>query len=150
LAGRIGRGAPVVSAVLVTTVALVLTSAALAGGLVAAGVEGADATVYAASLGVLGLVFAGIAAVCSQLVERVRGVYTIGLGVLVVSYLLRGAGAVLDNPLTWLSPLGWAEEARAFGDTRWWPVLVSLGVAVLLVVVAAVLRYRRDLGSAAL
>src|SRR5699024_9928262 len=58
--------------------------------------------------------------------------------------------AVLDNPLTWLSPLGWAGEARAVGDTRWWPELVSLGVAVLLVVVAAVLRYRRDLGSASL
>ena len=150
LAGRIGRGAPVVSAVLVTTVALVLTSAALAGGLVAAGVERADATVYAASLGVLGLVFAGVAAVCAQLVERARGVYTISLGVLVVSYLLRGAGAVLDNPLTWFSPLGWAEEARAFGDARWWPVLMSLGVAAALLAGAGALSNRRDLGSAPL
>src|SRR5699024_6232793 len=101
-------------------------------------------------LGGLGPGFARNAAGGPPLGERVAGGVVLGLGVLVVSYLLRGAGAVLDNPLTWLSPLGWAEEARAFGDTRWWPVLVSLGVAVLLVVVAAVLRYRRDLGSAAL
>lgn len=150
LAGRIGRTAPLVSAVLVTTTALVLTSAALAAGLVTAGVGGAGALVYAASLGALGLVFAGIAAVCAQLVEHARGVYAISLGALVVAYLLRGAGAVLDNGLTWLSPLGWAEQARAFGDARWWPVLLSVGVGLLLVVVAVGLNGARDLGSAPL
>lgn len=150
LAGRIARTAPLVSSVLVTVTALLLTSGALAAGLVAAGVDSADSIVYAASLGALGLVFAGIAAVCVQLVEHARGVYAISLGALVVAYLLRGAGAVLDNPLTWLSPLGWAEEARAFGDARWWPVLLSVGVALLLIGTAVAMTSTRDLGSAPL
>lgn len=150
LAGRIGRTAPLMSSVLVTTTALVLTSGALAVALVVAGVDSADAMVYAASLGALGFVFAGIAAVCAQLVEHARGVYAISLGALVVAYLLRGAGAVLDNPLTWLSPLGWAEEARAFGDSRWWPVLLSVGVALLLLISAVAMTSTRDLGSAPL
>lgn len=150
LAGRIGRAAPMLSAMLVTTAALVLTSAALAAGLVVAGVDVADSVVYAAALGALGLVFAGIAAVCAQLVEHARGVYAISLAVLVVAYLLRGSGAVLDNALIWLSPLGWAQEARAFGDARWWPVGLSVGVALLLFVLALGMNVARDLGSAPL
>lgn len=147
LAGRIGRSAPLVAALVVTAAALVLTSAALFGGLVAAGVPASGSVVYAASLGALGLVFAGIAAVAAQLVEHARGVYAIGLGALVAAYLLRGVGDVLDNPLTWLSPLGWAEEARAFGDARWWPLLISLGIAVVLVIAAVWVTGVRDLDS---
>lgn len=150
LAGRIGRTVPLVSSVLVTIIALLLTSGALAAGLVAAGVGSAHSIVYAASIGALGLVFAGIAAVCAQLVEHARGVYTISLGALVIAYLLRGAGAVLDHPLTWLSPLGWAQETRAFADARWWPVLLSVGVALLLIITAAAMTGTRDLGNAPL
>lgn len=150
LAGRIGRTAPLLSAMLVAAAALVVTVAALTAGLAAAGVDGAGSILYAASLGALGLVFAGLAALCAQLVEHARGVYAMSLGALVVAYLCRGAGAVLDNPLTWASPLGWAEEARPFGDARWWPVLLSAGVAVLLMVAAAGLAGTRDLGSAPL
>ncbi|MGH3423437.1 MAG: ABC transporter permease, partial [Nocardioidaceae bacterium] len=150
LAGRIGRTAPLVAAALVAAAALLLTSAALAAGLVAVGVPVTGSIVYAASLGALGFCFAGIAAVAAQVVQYGRGVYAAGLAALVLAYLLRGAGDVLDNFLTWLSPLGWAEEARAFGDPRWWPVLMALAVGLALLVVAAGLSGARDLGDALL
>lgn len=148
LAGRIGRSAPLVSAVLLAASALALTSGALLLGLVLVGVPAGDSLLYALSMGALGLTFAGVAAVAAQLVEHSRGVYAIGLGALVVSYLLRGIGDVQVGALTWLSPLGWQEKTRAFGDARWWPVLVPAAVALALAVAAVVESGRRDLGSA--
>jgi ABC-2 type transport system permease protein len=149
LAGRIGRSAPVVAAVLVATAALVVTGGALFLGLVAVGIPAADSFLYAASMAALGFVFACVAALVAQVVEHTRGVYAAGLAILVVSYLLRGIGAVLENPLTWLSPLGWQEETRAFGDgSRWWPLVVPVLVGLVLFGVAATESGRRDLGSA--
>lgn len=150
LAGRIGRTAPIVAAVALTSVALVAAALALVAGLVAAGVAAVDALLYSFALAAVGFVFAGIAAVAAQLVPHSRGVYGIGLAALVVAYLLRGIGAVLDNPVTWASPLGWAQEARAFGDSRWWPLVIPLAVGGVLIAVAVVLAARRDLGSALL
>src|SRR5699024_1188691 len=151
LAGRIGRTAPLVAAVIIAACALTLTSVALGAGLVAVGVETTGSVVYAASLGALGMVFAAIAALAAQLVQHVRDVYTISVAALVLAYLLRGIGDVADNVLVWLSPLGWAEEARAFGaDPRWWPMLLSLTFAAALVVAAVWLSARRDLDDALL
>jgi ABC-2 type transport system permease protein len=148
LSGRIGRAAPVVAAVLLASLALVVTGLALWAGLLAVGVPTTDALLYAVSLSALGLTFTGLAALASQLVEHSRGVYGIGLGALVLAYLLRGTGDVLDSWLTWLSPLGWAEETRAYGDARWWPLLVPLVATVVLVAAAVAIASRRDLDSA--
>jgi ABC-2 type transport system permease protein len=150
LAGRIARADPLLAAVLVTVVAEVLVTAALFASLAGVGVPTGDAALYALSLGALGLVFAGAAAVAAQLVEHARGVYAIGLGAIVVAYLLRGLGDVQLSPLTWLSPLGWQEQTRAFGDQRWWVLLVPVAAFVLLVAVALGVVARRDVGSALL
>ncbi len=148
LAGRIGRTAPLLAATVVTLGALAAAAAALALGLLSVGVAPAGALLYAVSLGALGLVFAGVAALAAQVVGQPRGIYVLGLSVLVAAYLLRGIGDVLDSPVTWLSPLGWAEKVRAFGDARWWPLLVPLAVGTALLVLAVLLNRRRDLGEA--
>ena len=91
-----------------------------------------------------------MAARSAQLVEHARGVYAIGLGTIIAAYLLRGFGDVRWSPLTWLSPLGWQEQTRAFGDRNWWPLLVSILVAVALGAASIAITQRRDLGSALL
>ncbi|HEX7716509.1 MAG TPA: hypothetical protein VF416_04410, partial [Marmoricola sp.] len=73
LAGRIGRSAPLVAALTITTIALGLVAATLAASLLAIGVPATAALLYSASMGALGLVFAGFAAVAAQLVEHARG-----------------------------------------------------------------------------
>jgi ABC-2 type transport system permease protein len=150
LTGRIDRVDPLRAAMLVTFVAAALVTAALFASLAAAGVPTADGALYALSLGALGLVFLGVAAVAAQLVEHARGVYAIGLGAILAAYLLRGLGDVAFSPLTWLSPLGWQEQTRAFGDQRWWPLLVPVAVFALLAGAALAVASRRDVGSALL
>ena len=102
---------------------------------------------YAASLGALAFVFAGLAALLAQVTLHSRGVYTWGLLVLAVAYVLRGVGDVTKTWVTWLSPLGWAEKAAPFGDMRWWTLLIPLAVGGLLATLAVLVAGRRDLGS---
>jgi ABC-2 type transport system permease protein len=148
LAGRIGRRAPVVAALLIAAGALVLVAGTLLASLVVIGVPPDPSLLYAGSMGALGLVFAGVAAVAAQLVEHSRGVYAVGLGALVSAYLLRGIGEVQVGGLLWLSPLGWQEKTRAFGDAQPWPLLISVAFALALMLAAVVESGRRDLGSA--
>jgi ABC-2 type transport system permease protein len=55
---------------------------------------------------------------------------------------------VNHDALVWLSPVGWSQATHPVGaDARWWPLLVSLAAAVLLVLLAAVLGGLRDVGS---
>ncbi|MGH3358005.1 MAG: hypothetical protein ACRDO7_04330, partial [Nocardioidaceae bacterium] len=133
-----------------TTAAFAVTAAGFVLALVPFGVARADATAYAASLAGLGLSFAAVTALAAQLVERTRAVYGVGLGVLIVAFVFRGVGDVQDTMLTWLSPLGWAEETRPFTDTRWWPVALSVAFAATLAAAAFAVVDRRDLGSGVL
>ncbi len=148
LAGRVAREVPVLAGLALASAAIAVTTVAFALGLVAFGVPAARSVLYAASLGALAFVFAGLAALLAQVVLHSRGVYTWGLLVLGVAYVLRGVGDVTNTWVTWLSPLGWAEKAAPFGDMRWWTLLISLGVGGLLATLAVLVAGRRDLGSA--
>jgi ABC-2 type transport system permease protein len=148
VAGRIGRATPLLAAILVALGAETVTTLAMFASLAGAGVPVVDGALYALSLGALGVVFLGLAALGAQLVHHARGVYAIGFGAIIAAYLLRGFGDVRWSPLTWLSPLGWQEETRAFGDQRWWPLLLPLIVAGGLASAALAISARRDVGSA--
>ncbi len=153
LAGRIGRTAPLAAAALVVGGALLVTAVSLFLALVVVDVPADDSALYACSMLGLGLVFTAIAGFVAQLVEHARGVYGIGLAAIIAAYLFRGIGDVAGDGLswlTWLSPLGWQEQTRSFGDSRWWPLLVPLAVTVVLGVAAVVVAGRRDLGGAVL
>ena len=70
-----------------------------------------------------------------------------GLG---AAFVLR-AGGDLASPqgstLSWLSPLGWAQQTAPFVLDRWWPLSLVLGFAVVTVSVGFVLADRRDLAA---
>ncbi len=148
LAGRVARHVPVLAGIVLASSAIFLTAIAFALGLIAVGVPATRSVLYAASLGTLAFVFAGLATLLAQVTLHSRGVYTWGLLILGVAYVLRGVGDVTKTWVTWLSPLGWAEKAAAFGDMRWWTLLIPLAVGGLLAALAVLVAGRRDLGSA--
>ncbi len=148
LAGRVARRVPVLAGLTIASAAIAVTTIAFALGLIAFGVPATRSILYAASLGALALVFAGLAALLAQVTLHSRGVYTWGLLILAGGYVLRGVGDVTKTWITWLSPLGWAEKAAAFGDMRWWTLLIPLAVGGLLSTLAILVAGRRDLGSA--
>ncbi len=150
LAGRVARHVPILAGLIVASAAILVTAIAFALGLCVFGVPATRSVLYAASLGSLALVFAGLAALLAQVTLHSRGVYTWGLLILGVAYVLRGVGDVTNTWVTWLSPLGWAEKAAPFGDMRWWTLLIPLAVGGLLAALAIIVAGRRDLGSSLL
>jgi ABC-2 type transport system permease protein len=150
LASPVGRGAPLAAALAVATIANLLLATLTAVGLGALGIQSigwAGSVLYGAALGMVGLVFAATAAVMAQLTQHGRSASGLAGLALGVAFALRAVGDISASPLSWLSPIGWAQRTYAYVDDRWWPLLIGLAVAVLLAAVAARLGARRDLGS---
>jgi ABC-2 type transport system permease protein len=51
------------------------------------------------------------------------------------------------GPLSWLSPIGWNQQLRAYAGDRWWVLVLPLLASVGLVLAAYAMRSRRDLGA---
>ena len=150
LASAIGRRAPLLAALVQAAGALALACGGSAVVMALFGADPAGAALYGLGLFGLGMVHAGVAAVGAQLFEHARGVWGLGLAVVVVTYLLRGVGAVHDTWPVWASPLGWVDQLRAFGDARWWPLALFAVATAALIGLAMALHARRDLDAALL
>lgn len=111
----------------------------------------AGSWIMGASIAGTGLAFVGVAALCGQLCSTSRGANSLGVGVLALFYLVR-AGADLQadgtnvGPLSWFSPLGWAQNMRPFGQDTWWPLLALLALGVVACGAALRIESNRDWG----
>lgn len=111
----------------------------------------AGSLVMGASIAGTGLAFVAIAAICGQMSSTSRGANSLAVAVLAVFYFIR-AGADLQadgsnvTALSWFSPIGWAQNMRAFGQDTWWPLLALLALAVVGCAVALRIETHRDLG----
>jgi len=148
--GVVGRHASLTAALIVAAGANVLLALLLASTLTAYGHDGSDGLLFGASVGAIGLVFAGITAITAQITEYSRTAVGMAGAVLGVAWAVRAAGDMIrdyGSPLSWLSPLAWANQTRPYVDGRWWPLLLSLGLAAVAVAVGYSLSARRDLGA---
>jgi ABC-2 type transport system permease protein len=145
-----GRLAPSLSALAVVALANLAFGAATAAGMLIAGGAVADSCALGLATALTGLVFGAIAAVAAQLTEHAGTASGGALGILALAFLVRGVGDVMDRQgswLSWFSPIAWAQQTRGFVDLRWWPLLVSVGAVVVLLLLAGALARRRDLGA---
>lgn len=148
--GVVGRHASLTAALIVAAGANVLLALLLASTLTAYGHDGSDGLLFGASVGAIGLVFAGITAITAQITEYSRTAVGMAGAVLGAAWAVRAAGDMIrdyGSPLSWLSPLAWANQTRPYVDGRWWPLLLSLGLAAVAVAVGYSLSARRDLGA---
>ena len=146
-AGRLGRTAPMVSAMVVLTAVVGLTGVLSFLGLAATDLGRSGAAWYAGGLFLQLLSMAALGMVVAQLASDGQGAHGLGLLVLGVMFLVRAVVDAVNGSATWLTPLSWFAEIRAFGDPEPWPLLAYAGLTLLLVSVAAVVGVRRDLGS---
>ena len=149
-ASVIGRHAQTSAALLLALGANILLAFLLTLSMGLLGVESVTwegAMLFAASLASVGIVFASFAAVAAQFAEHARGATGLSTLALVVAFGLRAGGDIGNPMLSWLSPIGWAQQTLAFVDHRWAPLLLSLGVSTLLVAIAYPLHAKRDVGA---
>jgi polyether ionophore transport system permease protein len=116
----------------------------------AAGLPAGGAAYLALAIVSVVPVFAGVGAVASQLAPTKRLATGLATGVLLIAFALRTVAAISSAGLEWLrwaTPLGWAEELRPFADPQPLVLLLPVATGALLLVAAAALAARRDIGS---
>ncbi|MEV5720188.1 ABC transporter permease [Amycolatopsis mediterranei] len=144
----VGRYAALTAALLVAGGASVLTGLIQAVTMIGAGLPAAGSLAFGASEALAGLVFTAVAAVAVQLAEYSRTANGIGTAVVGAAFLLRGAGdsTVDARWLSWLSPIGWVQQVRAFAGERWWVLLLPVVFALVAGGIGYWLLPRRDVG----
>jgi ABC-2 type transport system permease protein len=109
-----------------------------------------DSLAIAVGAAMVGLVFGSVAAVTAQLSEHARTASGMAGGLLGLAYVVRGVGDAAQpggSTLSWMSPIGWAQQTRAFVDLRWWPLLLAAALSAALLVAAFALVGHRDVGA---
>jgi ABC-2 type transport system permease protein len=148
----VGRHAPLTAALLVTFAADLAVGAILAAGMVGLGLPVTSSVAYGLSVAAAGWMFAAVGAVAAQLTDGAGGARGIGLGALGLAYLLRAAGDTGGSDsalgwLSWLSPIGWAQQTRPYAGERWWVFALPFALVVALTGAAFALLARRDAGA---
>ncbi|MGW4501419.1 ABC transporter permease [Micromonospora sp. NPDC004336] len=157
-ASAVGRYALLTAALLVVVAANVLAAALLAVAVAGAGLPLAGSVAAAAAIGGVGVAFTGVAAVTAQLSVTSRGANALAAAAVGIAFLLRAAGDVLGEQTaggtrvdsawpSWLSPLGWGNQVRAFAGERWWTLALPVALLVVGVALAYTLAERRDIGA---
>jgi ABC-2 type transport system permease protein len=121
----------------------------LAVGLAAPGLAAGQSAYLALALVATGAVFVGVGALASQVLPSRRLALMAASGLFVAALLARVVADTASGAgwLRWATPLGWAEEMRAFTGPR--PAVVVLPAAATagLLAAAVVIAVRRDLGT---
>lgn len=149
-AGVVGRDAPLAAAMLL---ALVTTGgiALLTGlGLASSGLPLGGSMAFGLAWGAAGMLFAAVAGITAQVTTGGRAARGMALVVLALAYVARAVGDLAEEGpgwLSWLSPIGWSQQVRAFSGTRWALLALPVVATAVLVPLAFVLRARRDLGG---
>lgn len=102
---------------------------------------------YGAALGATGIFFTSITALFAQVSENSRGTIGYSFTFLGIAYLVRAIGDVSSEALSWLSPLGWILRTEVYVNNYWWPILLTIVVALIVLVFALYLNSVRDLGA---
>lgn len=147
--GVMGRGARLATGVLIGAIGSVLIGVVAGAATVAAGGGASPSWYMAATWTVTGLMLTGLAALAGELASDRRTASTIAISVLGGLYALRGVSYSLTLPdwTVWANPLGWMTATDAATDAHWWPLLLGVALAVVLVAASFVLLGRRDFGQ---
>ncbi|MFT8394957.1 ABC transporter permease [Propionibacterium sp.] len=99
----------------------------------------------------VGLSSTGLAAVAMQFSSSTRTCSMWAYACLALAFVLRMIGDVAANRglswLSWLSPIGWAQQVRPYDGDRSWVLMLPLVLCIALVMLSHVLSGHRDLGA---
>ncbi len=149
-AGVVGRYAALAAALALAALASLSLGLLTALSLLAGGLPAAGSFAFGAAWAGAGLAFAAVAGVTAQLSTSARTSRTLAMLVLAVAYVVRAAGDAGPESLrwlSWLSPIGWAQQVRPFAGDRWAVLPLPLLLAAALTFGACRLQARRDLGG---
>ena len=126
-----------------------------------------SAWIFGLSITGVGLLGVGIGALANELSPSSGAANGLGVAIFGVFYFIRIIGDVQTTwtpatgtdgiryltadgwgqTLSWFSPIAWGQKMDPWGANRWWPLLLSILLAALLVAIAWLIQARRDLGD---
>ena len=136
-----------VSGALVVATGLFIALVSIGGSLDPEGAGVTGSLVLGASVAGVGLVGLGVGAVAGQVSTTSRGANSLGSTVIVVIYVLRMIGDLGNGALTWVSPIGWGQHMQPYAGNHWWPFVLLVALAAVLLGVAYWLEGTRDFGA---
>lgn len=147
----VGRYAPLTAALLMAVGTVLVLALLTTLSLIGTGLPAAGALAFGLHWAGAGIAFAAVGGVAAQVTESARTANGIGAAVLAAAYLLRAAGDAtgVDTStwLSWISPIGWAQQVRPFAGDRWWVLAYLIVFTVLVSALAYALVARRDHGA---
>ncbi|MCD0448180.1 hypothetical protein LO762_03055 [Actinocorallia sp. API 0066] len=146
----VGRYAQLTAVLAVAVGANALLALLLGGVLAGKGYDAGQGLLFGAGVAAVGLVFAGITAFTVQVTQYSRAATGIAGALLGAAWVVRAVGDMIQDhgsPLSWFSPLAWSNQTRPYVDGRWWPLLLSLGLATAATAAGYALSARRDVGA---
>ena len=154
-ATAVGRYGPLSAAMVIGAVASVGVGGLTTLGLMAAGLDARGSLAFGLAWTATGLAFAAVGAVAAQLTPSTRAWPSASPPLPSRAPTSCGPSATsagTNGPswLSWLSPIGWAQQVRAFAGDRWAVLLLLLAFAGVAGAGAFALAGRRDLGAGVL
>lgn len=157
-ASVVGRRALLTAALIVATAANVALALLLAIVSLGFGLPLSGSVALGAATAAAGIAFAAVAAVSAQVVEGARAANGLAGAALGFAFLLRAVGdsagtvdpdgvSVTSMWLSWLSPIGWAQQIRPFDEDAWWILVLFVMFTVAATWSAYELTGRRDHGA---
>lgn len=146
----VGRLANISSAMIVALIANTALSILTASGLYILRGEGMSlegCMIFGFSLGVIGMLFAAVTAIFSQISSSARTTLGLSFSILLILYIMRGIGDVRENVLSAVSPLGLILKTETFVSNYWWPIFAIKIMTMLLLLISFYLSANRDLGQ---
>ncbi len=154
----VGRHARLTAAVIVLTGISLVTAAATTVTLLAHDLPVAGSMLAGLALAGVGVTFGSLTLVGAQVTASARTANGIGAAAVGIAFLLRAVGdaagevaasgvKVVSAWPSWLSPIGWGQQARAFEDERWWVLGLFVAASAAATAVAFVLSVHRDVGA---
>jgi len=102
---------------------------------------------FAASIGVAGLIGTGIALVVAQIMPTSSASTGTTLGLIGALYIIRASTDASNVDFSMLNPMGWTYLTYPFTENNWIPLIYALAFSLLLVLLAFVLEGARDMGA---
>jgi ABC-2 type transport system permease protein len=153
-----GRLAPTIATLIEGVIANLVLALAIFLALLASGFDAAGSATFGWATGATGISFLGLGLLCAQVFSTSRAANGSAAALVGAAYVVRGIGDVTGTVssdglsstsgwASWLSPIGWAQQTRPFGDNAWWIGLLGVALCAALVVVTLALQSVRDNGA---
>src|SRR5699024_3918009 len=102
---------------------------------------------FGASIGMAGIIGAGIALVMAQIMPTSSAATGSALGIVGILYISRAGTDVSNVDLSMINPLGWTYLTYPFTENNWILLIFALAFSIIIVVIAFALEGARDMGA---